>query len=109
MVAGGGGDVNSSDNSSISKDRKKAINQNGFVISSSNAVQSSSSSNQPLVAQPQALQRFQNNGKNHHSNQILTNSFGISSENRSDDANLSIPHIADFYPEGMIARSCCLF
>jgi hypothetical protein len=41
-----------------------------------------------------------------HSNHLISTAPNgtatTSSETRSDDANLSIPHIADFYPEGNI-------
>lgn len=36
---------------------------------------------------------------NNHKGSTATNIQGISYENKSEDGNLSIPHIADFYPE----------
>lgn len=67
------------------------------VSSSTANYQLSHAQQQSLVQHPQ---QQQHHGKQ-HSNQI---SLTASSENRSEDANLSIPHIADFYPEGIFTH-----
>ena len=47
--------------------------------------------------------QMRNNNNNNNLN------MGVSFENKSEDGNISIPHIADFYPEGiliMISLEC---
>ncbi len=40
--------------------------------------------------------QMRNNNNNNNNNLNM----GVSFENKSEDGNISIPHIADFYPEG---------